>query len=147
MSTFIFWNKQNTGCDTYEELLTLERDGYSHSSCVTLDDPEEVVDCVLNETNADLGYHRYSLAKAVPLPNLTNCINESNNDVNGCIIGDRVYQAMPSNDNNCDGCEFTAHGMPEHCIKVACTVGQRDDERDVIWTEKVNHYNGHEVSE
>tara|TARA_R110000772_G_scaffold46677_1_gene106395 strand:+ start:2574 stop:3017 length:444 start_codon:yes stop_codon:yes gene_type:complete len=147
MSTFIFWNKQNTGCDTYEELLTLERDGYSYSSCVTLDDPEEVVDCVLNETNADLGYHRYVPIKAKPLPNLT-APRTGQVECTGCIIGDKVYKAVePVDENDCTGCCFnTGGGLSQHCCKLKCSPVYRDDKRDVIWMEHTDHYTGHEVT-
>ena len=85
-----------------------------------------------------------STIKATPLIHLTEV--HQHTDLNGCIIGDKVYQAKPTDDGGCEGCEFTTDGMPEHCIKVSCTPGQRNDRRDVIWVEKVNHYNGHEVS-
>ena len=137
MNTYCFWNIQNTGCPTYQDLLELEQDGYSHSSFVTLTDPEEVVNCVLNETNADLGYHLVSTVK--PVINLTDTTEQ--HDLDSCIIGGEVYQAKPAIDA-CEGCAFGSNGLPEHCNKVACTRGRRDDGVEVIWVQIIDHDTG-----
>ena len=144
MSTYIFWNKQNTGCETYEELLILERDGYSYSSCVTLDNPEEVVDCVLNETNADLGYHKYKAIKAIPLVDVSGPRKEQH-DANGCIIDGKVYVVQDEGPLACEGCAFEVDRGNVQCVKLACSAMMRHDERDVIWVEKLHHYTGHVV--
>lgn len=145
MATYIVWNKENTGCDTYEELLQLERDGYSHSSGVSTDDIAGVINAVLNETNADFGYH---LVKTLPTPivNLTGPCHQI--QCNSCIITDKVYKAVPPlHHNSCDGCLFNTGlgNLPEYCGKMACTRVSRKDNREVIWVEHTDHYTGHEV--
>ena len=66
---YIVWNIQNTECDTYAELLAYEAlTGYSYSSGITTDDINGVINAVLNETNATLGYALWV--------NPTSCVTE-----------------------------------------------------------------------
>ena len=55
MNTYTVWNIEGTGCDTYKELLILERDGYAHSSEITTDNIEGIVTMLMQEWNGDLG--------------------------------------------------------------------------------------------
>lgn len=57
LNTYQVWNTESTQCDTHAELLALELDGYSHSSFITTNDIDGIINAILNETNADMGYH------------------------------------------------------------------------------------------
>lgn len=151
MTTYIVWNKEATCCDTYEELLRLERDGYSHSSSVSTDDIAGIINAVLDETNADFGYHLVTALTAAPLKDISG-YTCGQLDVNACIVDGKVYEAIPSievidNDGECTGCVFLlpTNGMTQHCCKLKCSPEYRADKRDVIWAEKVHHYTGHKV--
>lgn len=56
LQTYQVWNKEGTGCETYAELLILERDNYAHSSEVSTTDIDGLVLMTINEFNGELGY-------------------------------------------------------------------------------------------
>jgi hypothetical protein len=60
LQTYIVWNIQRTECETYAELLALEESTtYGYSSHVHTTDIQGVLEAVINETDATLGYALY----------------------------------------------------------------------------------------
>lgn len=57
MKTYCIWNPSKTGCDTLEELQTLEaNDKAAHSSVIESANIQHLIDCIYWETDVNLKF-------------------------------------------------------------------------------------------
>lgn len=119
LNTYQVWNTQRTECDTYAELLTLELDGYSHSSFVTTNDIEGIINAIQNETDAGMSY------ELIKQPLRVELYKACDADYTESVEDGAITVLDTSGVYDIDGPEYRA--LLTNARRVADSVGRADD--------------------